>query len=118
MRLPAHGRPLCRLARAAAGSLAMVLLATSASIAPPLFEVKPDPPQAGSDVNVVYFGNNETKVTFEVGDGEVHSAKVGKDGSFTIPKKFLKVGKKLRIRDAALPDLPNAAVCFVIEPGA
>ncbi len=105
-----------RLARLASMLAITITLAASARIAEPLFEIQPDPPSAGSDVQVTYYGNSDRMVTFEIGDGEVHRPKIAKDGTFKIPKALLKAGKKLRIRDGSHDEIREASVCFYIEP--
>ncbi len=100
-----------------AGALVLVVgLCSSALVGRPLFEVKPNPPKVGQDVEVSYFGNHDDEVVFKVGDGEAHDAKIRKDKTFTIPKALLKAGKKLRIRDRSRSPRVDASVCFVIEP--
>ncbi len=94
----------------------LIVLLCAASPGKPYFDVKPDPPTAGSDVEVVYHGSDGSKVVYQVGDGEFHRPKVGSDGKFKIPKALLKVGLKLKIRDGALDELPEGSVCFEIEP--
>ena len=110
-----------RIRRARTSAACLLLLATttvlasSARFGRPLFEVKPDPPSAGQDVEVTYYGNNDSMVVFRIGDGEDHSPKIGKGKKFTIPKKLLKAGAKLYILDP-MDGTPNSAVCFNIEP--
>ncbi len=105
------------LASAACGlSLAcMMTLAASARVNTPLFEIKPNPPSAGSDVVVTYFGNNDANVVFHVGDGDDKTPKIGKGKTFTIPKALLKAGRRLCLLDP-IDGRPEAALCVEIEP--
>ncbi len=104
------------LSALAVGLGAVIVLASSARVGQPLFEIQPDPPVAGSDVNVTYYGNSNDMVSFSVGDGEDQQPKIGKDKKFTIPKALLKAGLKLTIQDESRAPHSQATVCFVIEP--
>ncbi len=116
MLAPSYARRAWSLTTLGAGLLVVIGLNCSAFAGRPLFVVKPNPPKAGEDVHVVYGGNNDDDVVFEIGDGESHSAKIGKDKTFTIPKGLLKAGKKLRILDLLRAPRGDASVCFYIEP--
>ncbi len=79
------------------------------------FVVRPDPPSASGDVDVVYAGSQPDRVEYRIGDGESHAAKIGKDGKFTIPKRLLKAGSRLYLRDGNSRH-PGASLCVSIEP--
>ncbi len=80
-----------------------------------VFTIRPDPPSAGGDVEVVYSGSQPGRVEYRIGDGASHSAKVGKGRKFKIPKRLLKAGKRLYLRDGNSIDA-SANLCVDIEP--
>lgn len=79
----------------------------------PAFVLKPNPPQAGSDVEVIYTGPDADGVSYRIGDGSWVDPKI-RDNRFVIPGRDLTAGKTLYVTDAN--GKPTSDLCVTIEP--
>ncbi len=77
-----------------------------------VFVLSPNPPSAGSDVDVTYLGSGE--VMFQIDDGESMEGKLDSKQHFRIPKKLLRPGGLLYLMEVREGTPHN--VCIEIEP--